>query len=162
MLVLVCVCIVLASLMATSDKPTLFGLCTKFGGEIQVRKLALQEGIWYDVPEAKWSIKLHPEIDKFIQKKEILKENGRRTAIVPLVTGRNKEPSDAARKYLGNNGALVLDGVALELEQPPENDDDLNNDPNIANRTVHSSIIEKLGKFRSNLDRFDCYFECYY
>ena len=117
-----------------------YALCRQTDGLIEVRKLSFDKIVWFTVPKAKWPLEVHPLIEKRIQKKNELKDNGFRTAVVPLVVGRNKTPSEAAAAYVNQNGQFVIEGVPLEPDDLNSNAADIND----ANASA-SLIMQKLG-----------------
>ena len=76
-------------------------LCTQLKGQVRVRKFSWDGAKWFNVPKKNWPLEQHPEVEAKIQKLDELRqtENGRRTAKVPVYSGRNKVPTKAAGLY---------------------------------------------------------------
>ena len=113
--------------MNIGNYPEFYALCTQVNGQIQVRKLSFNRSVWYTVPQEQWPIDNHLIIDKYIQKKGLLKDHGRRTATVPLKggTARTGGPTEAVKEYLDKDGHFKIGSQVLLVEEKKRENEDL-------------------------------------
>ena len=99
-----------------------YALVTQTDGEKYCKKFAFDKdkGPWYSVPSDHWLLRNHPEITKCISDIDKLKDGGRRTANVKLLTGKARTPTYAASLYINKNMKFQVQNVELPVEDPSD------------------------------------------
>lgn len=133
-----------ADQMTSEESRFFYALCTQINGVIQVRKFSFDNGKtgWFDLLPDNWPIDQHPLIDKYIQKKKELNDNGHRTAKVPIIAGRSKHESPAAQKYI-KEGKFVVNGVPLQPERAADESSDYLTEVQLRDTSLTSTVIFK-------------------